>query len=299
MEPLNVRDRIQDFASFRRAARRQQLWLTRQNADAALTPQVADDEDGGGANGGGDSAQQQRLPPWARAIESFTVLEATLEQRVEQLRRDQQALLTPRFAFGGGGDEDDERMRHDVDKLAATVQQLLKELERMVLHSTQPLDPNNADEVIAASNVRKHLTGRLTDLINKVRTWQERFASGLRKREQVKKKARQVGTDEEHARLEREEKIAGYMELGLSQADISELLVEEQRQSEMSREVEIIVSQIAELQEMFKDLGAMIVDQGTALDRVDYNIQRARDNVLQGRKELEKAREHQRKCTFM
>ena len=43
----------------------------------------------------------------------------------------------------------------------------------------------------------------------------------------------------------------------------------EQRDEEIRR----IVESIAELQSIFKDLGNLVADQGTLLDRIDYNME--------------------------
>ena len=38
-----------------------------------------------------------------------------------------------------------------------------------------------------------------------------------------------------------------------------------------------------------KDLSVLIIDQGTVLDRIDYNCEQVAQSVEQGKKELEKA----------
>ena len=39
----------------------------------------------------------------------------------------------------------------------------------------------------------------------------------------------------------------------------------------------------------------MVVEQGSVLDRIDYNIELTADRVEQGHEELQKARQHQKK----
>jgi syntaxin 16 len=57
------------------------------------------------------------------------------------------------------------------------------------------------------------------------------------------------------------------------------------------REVEInnIVKSINELTAMFKDLQTLVVEQGTILDRIDYNIDNAHRGVIDANDELRKA----------
>ena len=53
-------------------------------------------------------------------------------------------------------------------------------------------------------------------------------------------------------------------------------------------DVKKLVRQINELAVIFKELSILVVQQGTVLDRIDYNILEARTQVEKGNKELEK-----------
>ena len=54
------------------------------------------------------------------------------------------------------------------------------------------------------------------------------------------------------------------------------------------RELEIndIAKGIIELADIFKDLQTMVIDQGTMLDRIDYNVERMAVDVKEAEKEL-------------
>lgn len=45
------------------------------------------------------------------------------------------------------------------------------------------------------------------------------------------------------------------------------------------REIEDIAKGILELSEIFKELQTMVIDQGTMLDRIDYNVELTRERV--------------------
>lgn len=61
------------------------------------------------------------------------------------------------------------------------------------------------------------------------------------------------------------------------------------------REITKIAQGILELSDIFKDLQTMIIDQGTLLDRIDYNIETMHTNVKQADKELIQATHYQKK----
>lgn len=55
-----------------------------------------------------------------------------------------------------------------------------------------------------------------------------------------------------------------------------------------------LAASLNELAEIFKDLGALILHQGTILDRIDYNIEQAVEHTSKGVVQLVKAEQHQR-----
>ncbi|XP_032951017.1 syntaxin-16 isoform X2 [Rhinolophus ferrumequinum] len=57
---------------------------------------------------------------------------------------------------------------------------------------------------------------------------------------------------------------------------------------EREREIRQIVQSISDLNEIFRDLGAMIVEQGTVLDRIDYNVEQSCIKTEDGLKQLHK-----------
>ncbi|KAI1172311.1 t-SNARE [Nemania sp. FL0916] len=63
------------------------------------------------------------------------------------------------------------------------------------------------------------------------------------------------------------------------------------------REIEDIAQGIIELSDLFRDLQTMVIDQGTMLDRIDYNVERMATDVKAAEKELVVASGYQRKTT--
>ncbi|XP_073962662.1 syntaxin 16 [Choristoneura fumiferana] len=65
--------------------------------------------------------------------------------------------------------------------------------------------------------------------------------------------------------------------------------------AEREEEVNKIVRSIVDLNEIFKDLGQMVHEQGTILDRIDYNIENTQVQVHEGFKQLQKAERYQKR----
>lgn len=67
--------------------------------------------------------------------------------------------------------------------------------------------------------------------------------------------------------------------------------------SHREREIEDIAQGIIELSDLFRDLQNMVIDQGTMLDRIDYNVERMNTDVKGAEKELKVASGYQKNTT--
>jgi syntaxin 16 len=60
------------------------------------------------------------------------------------------------------------------------------------------------------------------------------------------------------------------------------------------QEIQNIAKSIEELAQIFKELAVLVIDQGTLLDRIDYNMEAAVEHVKGGVEQLHQAEEHQK-----
>ena len=67
---------------------------------------------------------------------------------------------------------------------------------------------------------------------------------------------------------------------------------------ERDNELDKIVKGVNNLHEMFKDMTILVNEQGTILDRIDYNIESSIINIQESNKNLKKAEEHLKKSCF-
>ena len=79
-----------------------------------------------------------------------------------------------------------------------------------------------------------------------------------------------------------------------SQALAHEVMTPDQDLRSRDRELTEIAKSIAQLAELFKDLSAMVIDQGTLLDSVEYNIEQTAVQMSDAVKELDMATQ----CVF-
>ena len=81
----------------------------------------------------------------------------------------------------------------------------------------------------------------------------------------------------------------GFTDVQMQRVDRSEAMSFERDQEVMN-----ILQSVNDLAGVMKDLSVLIIDQGTILDRIDYNCEQVSTTVEEGRKELMKAETHQK-----
>lgn len=81
------------------------------------------------------------------------------------------------------------------------------------------------------------------------------------------------------------------LDQGLSTEQQLELEEIEMRADEREKEIIHLAQNINELASLFQELNVLVIEQGTILDRIDYNVEQTLINVQQGRVEIEKAEE--------
>ncbi|AQK65014.1 Syntaxin-41 [Zea mays] len=84
--------------------------------------------------------------------------------------------------------------------------------------------------------------------------------------------------------------VQGFTEIQMSKLKKSEAFTRERE-----REIEQVVESVNELAQIMKDLSVLVIDQGTIIDRIDYNIQNVAASVEEGYKQLQKAERTQKK----
>lgn len=77
-----------------------------------------------------------------------------------------------------------------------------------------------------------------------------------------------------------------FSESTLHQTSLKRLNTNDAAIVQREKEINEIAQGIIELADIFKELQSMVIDQGTMLDRVDYNIENMTVNVKEAEREL-------------
>ncbi|KAL6606321.1 hypothetical protein ACP70R_041974 [Stipagrostis hirtigluma subsp. patula] len=223
------------------------------------------------------------LPPaWVDVSEEISANMQRARTKMAELAKAHAKALMPSFGDG----RDDQRA---IEVLTHEITDLLKRSEKRL----QKLSMKDSSE---DSNVRKNVQRSLaTDLQNLSMEFRKRQSSYLKQLRQQKEG--QDGVDLEmsmngtKSTFEDDE----FEDVGFTEVQMSKLKKSEAFTREREREIEQVVESVNELAQIMKDLSVLVIDQGTIIDRIDYNVQNVAASVEEGYKQLQKAERTQKK----
>ncbi|RMZ92390.1 hypothetical protein DV736_g402, partial [Chaetothyriales sp. CBS 134916] len=194
-----------------------------------------------------------------------------------------------------------EELTQDITRGFQECQKAIKRIESMVKEARQRGALGQGDEIMAA-NIQMALAVRV----------QEVSAAFRKKQSNYLRKLRQMGGSDSPAFRSGTPLQNPYSDPALldyeTDKSLSQATMQQTRQNilqhsndtviaQREREINDIARGIIELADIFRDLQAMVIDQGTMLDRIDYNVERMATDVKCAEKELVVATNYQRKTT--
>ncbi|KJA19911.1 hypothetical protein HYPSUDRAFT_1093802 [Hypholoma sublateritium FD-334 SS-4] len=247
-------------------------------------------------------------PPWVDISDQVEDLLAATQSNISALDRLHAKHVLPGFADRSQEEREIEHLTTAITKHFRTCQTLIQRINTQP-HSFPPDSP--ARGAHAAKNLQRALAAKVQDL-----------SASFRKKQRV-----YMDTLQGHATKNQDLLLAsGAISLkgsdGMSAVDDDILAASHTRAQSMSqsqsllhadpsselrtrdRELADIANSIAALAELFKDLSVLVIDQGTLLDSVEYNIEQTAVHMEDAVKELTVATGYQkntgrRKCIFL
>ncbi|KAJ5129300.1 uncharacterized protein N7515_005339 [Penicillium bovifimosum] len=244
------------------------------------------------------------LPPrWADVQEEVSELLAEIAQNSAQLDKLHQKHLLPGF-----GDEDlrrkdegiIERLTQDITRSFHDCQRSIMRIETMVAESKAQGAVTSGEETMA-KNIQISLAARVQEASARFRKKQSTYLRKLRDLEGIATpfditppQAQNPYTDPSMMESDADRSFSQTM---LQQTSQRQTGVNDAAIAQREREINDIAKGIIELSDIFRELQSMIIDQGTMLDRIDYNIERMGTEVKAADKELKVATSYQKRTT--
>ncbi|KAJ7535656.1 hypothetical protein O6H91_12G041700 [Diphasiastrum complanatum] len=224
------------------------------------------------------------LPPaWVDVSEMVAVDMQKARTKMSELVKAHARALMPTF-------DDSKGQEQNIELLTKEITQLLKKSEKNLQQLSQGQGPN--EDVKLRKNVQRFLASDLQSLSMEFRKQQKLYLQKLRQQQDGSSGMdiglnlnghRPKGSDDE------------LFDPGFSDQQMLRLKKSEVMTEEREKELQQIMESANDLSQIMKDLSLLVIDQGTIVDRIDYNIQNVASTVEQGVRQLEKAEKTQKK----
>lgn len=232
------------------------------------------------------------LPPqYVEFKEEIRLEMLAIKQKMGELR-----ALHGRATLSKFDDSADDEVQ--VEVLTQQITRLFRKCEgRLQQFGRQP--PASAADDKVQRNVQRTLAVELQRLSVQFRKQQKAYLNRLRSKEGggggSGGAAAALGLADERAGARAEDEYdPGFSDLQSLKVDTMSALIDER-----DREVVRIVASINELAQVMKDLSVLVIDQGTILDRIDYNMEQTAMKVEEGVRQLEKAEKKQKQSAMV
>ncbi|KAJ5726718.1 uncharacterized protein N7483_008075 [Penicillium malachiteum] len=244
------------------------------------------------------------LPPrWVDVQEEVSEHLSEIAQKSAQLDKLHQKHLLPGF-----GDEDlrrqdegvIERLTQEITRSFHDCQRAIKRIELMVLESKEQGGVTSGEETMA-KNIQISLAARVQEASARFRKKQSTYLRKLRDIEGFATPFDRAPTPVPNPYTD-----PSLMESDADKSFSQTMLMQTQQRAtgqndaaiaQREREINDIAKGIIELSDIFRELQTMVIDQGTMLDRIDYNVERMGTEVKAAEKELKVATNYQRRST--
>lgn len=220
-------------------------------------------------------------PSWVLKSEKIKVEMGMLRDRINKLKEHHAKALLVTFGSDGGS-------QSHVDVLTKEVQSTFKRLDADIRQI------GKQDAVGEDQKVRKQVQGQLAQALFKLsvefRKEETRFLNKMETQKgfELGSSIGLIEDDSGGSGLKAE------IDPGFTDVQLQAVAQAETRVAERDEEIRRIVETITELAQIMRDLSTLVVEQGTMLDRIDYNIQETAVKVEQGVKELVQAEKTQK-----
>ncbi|XP_050143132.1 syntaxin-43-like [Malus sylvestris] len=222
------------------------------------------------------------LPPaWVDLSEEVAANVQRARVKMAELTKAHAKALMPSF---GDGKEDQRLIESLTQEITNLIRKSEKRLQR--LSAAGPSEDSNVRK-----NVQRSLATDLQTLSMDLRKKQSTYLKRLRQQTEG-----QDGDDLEMNLNRSTSRMDGddLDDMMFNERQMAKIKKNEAFTAEREREIQQVVESVNELAQIMKDLSVLVIDQGTIVDRIDYNIQNVASTVDEGLKQLQKAERTQK-----
>jgi syntaxin 16 len=193
-------------------------------------------------------------------------------------------------------DEENKKISKNIKKISNNLKQELKHVEKNIrlFISEELLEADSDLEFQIKDNMSQNILTELNSFSRKFKYHQQLYSQNCK----------------ELVMENEDDNIFEMNEISTNNSDFNDnnenerggnfLMKDESDQILQNRDNELndIVYRVNNLQELFKDLNVIVIEQGSILDRIDYNIDIGFNNISKGKQKIISANEHHKSSCF-
>ena len=223
-------------------------------------------------------------------VESYKKVNNILDELLTNfasLKSFQQERIKPKFV-----DEDIENKKIDkeIDKLIIKMMKKIKFCEALTKMIKDKKNEQNTIIDKVKNNIKIFLTTKIQNFSNEFRQNQQQYLKYLKDMGIITYSNTDKDNSPEPLLNEEDDEQKNFL---YTKDDDMNIQIKKREE-----DIDILVKSINELSGIFKDLQNIVQEQGTILDRIDYNINISYENSQQGLKYIKKAEQHNNESCF-
>jgi len=231
------------------------------------------------------------LPPeWVDIVESIQKNISDIKVQVRQLQKLHAARLKVQFAG-----EQESKQEREIEIITQETSRVFHQAENSLKRIATIGNPGGsalpAEERIVRLNVMRALATDIQGLSKEFRHSQKDFIIKLKGQDEAG--SSYFATTENDTKLT----LTDVLDRDMTPENIRRLDLINRDSSERDKELMRLVQSVADLAQLFRELNVLVIEQGSVLDRIDYQIERTLSSVQQGNEQLtvaEKSSRHAR-----
>ncbi|CAJ0942463.1 unnamed protein product, partial [Mesorhabditis belari] len=237
----------------------------------------------------GNEHRDSEQPMWIHTSDEVEFEFGRIRSRLEELEQMQKRHLSkPNI-----GDENFEEEEKQMEAMTEQITSMLGHCQRLIgLLRTQSVARESSSEHRLRENAISALLLTLSDITNNFRSRQTNYLKRIKSRTNHLDSYLVTSGQTDEPSWDQLVDLTPTKEYSMVQ--LQQIMNNEIEVRQRENEVLAVNSSIRELNHLFKDVSQMIIDQGTILDRIDYNVEQASIRVNKAVASVEKAEKYQR-----
>ena len=206
------------------------------------------------------------------------------------MQEKQQQRLIPKF-----DDQENKKLNKSIKELSSDMTLDLKECQQIIkeiINDENDEDYDNINNLNTSSsqvkkNMKQNIITKLNEFTKKFKLNQEIYTNKFKDfvfEEEISNNSFSIRRNDD-------EEIKGNNDFLSTQENNDQL---RRRDEDLTN----LLKSVNELAEIYKDMQTLVMEQGTILDRIDYNIDIASVNISKGKKNITKADKHMKNNCF-